>query len=425
MRNIKLLILLSFVLVSGCGREAVKRERPPYTPVNIKLTSAQTDAHQKFALDLIRETCLHYADQNLIFSPLSVQIALAMTAHGIDNANFKEIARAFGMPNATRDAFNQFHSQLYALFKRPSEFVAADSVNALFYNQLGALNPDFEQTLRNRYNAEIRTFDPADPSGSAAAMNDWVKQATNGEIEKLIEETDVDNLSLGFFLNAFILDAEWDERFNQAGEHTFYPETGEPRPIPMLRREGIAAYADATTIILRVPFKGGEVSYYILMPRQGRDVIHHDDTPFNEPITLNQLLQQLTPQRWKALRAKVQGGDSTELFMPRFNLASTLEFEQPLRRLGIVEAWENADFSRMFAKRPPVPRGPDLIDFLRQAAQIEVTAERVRVSGATAAESAAMGIPQQLFVDRPFVYLIVHEPTGVIMHAGVLRYPPE
>ncbi|MCS7301678.1 MAG: serpin family protein, partial [Fimbriimonadales bacterium] len=257
------------------------------------------------------------------------------------------------------------------------------------------------------------------------AMNDWVKQATNGEIEKLIEETDVDNLSLGFFLNAFILDAEWDERFNQAGEHTFYPETGEPRPIPMLRREGIAAYADATTIILRVPFKGGEVSYYILMPRQERDRMLYDDTPFKEPITLNQLLQQLTPQRWKALRAKIPEYGSTEIYMPRFKLASTLEYEQPLRRLGIVEAWKNADFSRMFEKRPPVPGPPDWIDFVRQAAKIEVTAERVRVSGATAAEQAAMGIPQQLFVDRPFVYLIVHEPTGVMMHAGVLRYPPE
>lgn len=424
MRNTKWMTLLCLLTLSGCSREAARPSHEPYTPVNIRLTAEQTSAHQKFALDLIRETCLHYSDQNLIFSPLSVQITLAMAAHGIDDANFKEIARVFGMPNATRDAFNQFHSQLYALFKRPSKFVAADSVNALFYNQLGTLNPDFEQTLRNYYNAEIRTFDPANPSGGAAAMNDWVKQATNGEIEKLIGETDVDSLSLGFFLNAFVLDAEWNEYFDEVGRHTFYPETGEPRPIPMLQQRRIAAYADATTIILRVPFKGGEVSYYILMPPQVRDRMLYDDMRFAEPITLNQLLQQLTPQRWKALRAKIPERGSTEVYMPRFKLASTIEYEQPLRRLGLVRAWEDADFSRMFADRPPVPRS-DLIDFVRQAAKIEVTAERVRVSGATGLEGARAGIPEKLYVDRPFVYLIVHEPTGVIMHAGVLRYPPE
>jgi serine protease inhibitor len=46
------------------------------------------------------------------------------------------------------------------------------------------------------------------------------------------------------------------------------------------------------------------------------------------------------------------------------------------------------------------------------------------VSGGTAIEITA-GIPTVLYIDRPFLYLIVHEPTGVILHAGVLRYPPE
>ncbi|MCX7993210.1 MAG: hypothetical protein N2651_06030, partial [Fimbriimonadales bacterium] len=238
MRTIKLLVFVCFVMLSGCGRDAARRE--PYTPVNVILTSEQTDAHLKFALDLVRETCLHYPDKNLIFSPLSVQITLAMTANGIDDANFKEIARAFGMPQATREEFNQYHEQLFALFRRPSEFVAADSVNALFYNQLGKLSPAFEQTLRDRYNAEIRTFDPMNPSAGAEAMNDWVRKATEGEIKQLIAESDIDSFSLGFFLNAFLLDAEWNEYFDEAGKRTFYPETGEPRPIPMLQQTNVA-----------------------------------------------------------------------------------------------------------------------------------------------------------------------------------------
>ncbi|MCX7992369.1 MAG: serpin family protein, partial [Fimbriimonadales bacterium] len=231
--------------------------------------------------------------------------------------------------------------------------------------------------------------------------------------------------SLGFFLNAFLLDAEWNEYFDEAGKRTFYPETGEPRPIPMLQQTNVAAYADATIAILRVPFKGGEVSYYILTPRQGRDIMHYDDTPFKEPITLNQLLQQLTPQRWRRLRAEVEGRGSTEIYMPRFNLTCTVEFEEPLRQMGIVRSFEFAAFSRMFAQRPPALPRPEAIDFVRQAAMIEVTAERVRVRGFTMIEAGARSSPRVLCIDRPFVYLIVHEPTGVILHAGVLRYPPE
>jgi serine protease inhibitor len=422
MRTIKLLILLSLLVLSGCGRQ--ESNRAPYAPVNVNLSQEQLQAHQQFALDLIRETCLFYSDKNLIFSPLSVQIAMAMLADGIDDASFKEIARAFGMPNATREEFNQFHAQLFALFKRPSEFVAADSTNALFYNQSGKLKADFEQTLRQRYEAEIHTFDPGNPSASADAMNDWVRRATDGEIQTLVQESEIHKLSLGFFLNAFVLDAEWQEYFEEAGERTFHPEKGEPRPIPMLQQAHVSAYADATTIIVRVPFKGREVSYYILTPRREGDRMLIDDTPFKEPITLDQLLQQLTPQRWKQLRAQVQSNGSTEVYMPRFNLASTVEFEEPLQATGIVKAFGQAYFSRMFAQRPPdLP--PDYIEYVRQAAKIEVTAERVRVSGGTAVGTAATSVPEILYIDRPFLYLIVHEPTGVIMHAGVLRYPPE
>lgn len=441
MRTIKLLILLSLLALGGCSRRA------PYTPVSVNLSQEQLKAHQQFALELIRETCLLYSDKNLIFSPLSVQIAMAMLADGIDDASFKEITRAFGMPNATREEFNQFHAQLFALFKRPSEFVAADSTNALFYNQLGELKADFEQTLRQRYEAEVHTFDPGNPSASAVAMNDWVRRATDGEIRTLVQEPDINNFSMGFFLNAFMLDAEWQEYFKEAGERTFHPEKGEPRPIPMLQQANASAYADATTIIVRVPFKGTEVSYYILLPRREDDSMMIDDTPFKEPITLDQLLQQLTPQRWKQLRAQVQSNGSTEVYMPRFDLASTVEFEEPLRTTGIVKAFESVDFSRMFARHPTEmqtksiqkpfghadssrmfarhPTRTLFIKYVRQAAKIEVTAERARVSGGMAIGTAAESIPRVLYIDRPFLYLIVHEPTGVIMHAGVLRYPSE
>jgi serine protease inhibitor len=417
MRTIKPLILLSLLTLSGCGRQ--DSARAPYTPVHVNLSQEQLQAHQQFALNLIRETCLFHANENLIFSPLSVQIAIAMLADGIDDVNFKEITRAFGMPNATREEFNQFHAQLFALFKRPSEFVAADSKNALFHKQSDKLNADFEQTLRQHYEAEIYTFDPSNPSASANAMNDWVRRATDGEISTLVRESDIDGLSLGFFLNAFVLDAEWQEYFKEAGERTFHPEKGEPRPVPMLQQANVSAYADATTIIVRVPFKGREVSYYILLPRREDDEMMSHDTPFKGPITLDQLLQQLTPQRWKQLRAQVQSNGSTEVYMPRFNLASTVEFAEPLQAMGIVKAFYDADFSRMFAQRPS-----GFIEYVRQAAKIEVTAERVRVSGGTAIEITA-GIPTVLYIDRPFLYLIVHEPTGVILHAGVLRYPPE
>lgn len=47
-------------------------------------------------------------------------------------------------------------------------------------------------------------------------MNDWVRRATDGDIRELIEESDINEQSLGFFLNAFVLDAVRDEPLRDA-----------------------------------------------------------------------------------------------------------------------------------------------------------------------------------------------------------------
>ncbi len=111
------------------------------------------------------------------------------------------------------------------------------------------LNPDFEQTLRKYYQPETKAFDISNASTCVTEMNNWLKRATDGAIQQVVSESDIDELSLGFLLNAFVLDAEWHEYFKEVGKRPFYPKTGAPRPIPMLQQTRIFAYADATIAI--------------------------------------------------------------------------------------------------------------------------------------------------------------------------------
>jgi serpin B len=107
--------------------------------------------------------------------------------------------------------------------------------------------------------------------------------------------------------------------------------------------------------------------------------------------------------------------------LPRFKLEYGVELERPLKALGMKAAFGKADFSGI------ADRGLS-ISAVRQQAFLEVNEEGTEAAAATMAPASA-GIeidppkPFQMFVDRPFLFLIEDEQTSTILFMGVLYDP--
>jgi serpin B len=84
-----------------------------------------------------------------------------------------------------------------------------------------------------------------------------------------------------------------------------------------------------------------------------------------------------------------------------------------------------ADFRRMTAESNQTPL---FIQRVLQKATIELDEQGTRVAvatgeGAAPVVSSAPLEPFKIVADRPFLFAIVHEPTGIVLFLGIVREP--
>ncbi|MDM7461827.1 MAG: serpin family protein, partial [bacterium] len=115
-----------------------------------------------------------------------------------------------------------------------------------------------------------------------------------------------------------------------------------------------------------------------------------------------------------------------DLLMPRFKVEGFYNLLPPLSALGMEVAFDpnRADFSRI------ADVSPERL-FLQKAVQKAVVAVDEAGTKAAAATGITVGVtaaPLQsqrfhLVADRPFLFAIVHQPTGAVLFMGIVRSP--
>ena len=111
------------------------------------------------------------------------------------------------------------------------------------------------------------------------------------------------------------------------------------------------------------------------------------------------------------------------LSMPRFRLEAGFDLIPVLRRLGVTQAFtRQADFSGITEAEAL------LIDAVAHKAYVDVDEQGTEAAAATAITfrpTAAFRAPTPvtMTVDRPFVFAIIHTPTGLPLFIGQVHHP--
>jgi len=111
------------------------------------------------------------------------------------------------------------------------------------------------------------------------------------------------------------------------------------------------------------------------------------------------------------------------VFLPQFKLTSEFRLDDTLKAMGMLLAFDRADFSGMTGKR-------DLfISAVIHKAFVDVNEEGTEAAAATAViMGRGLAIPRQpaeFRADHPFVFLIRHNRTGSILFLGRLMNPKQ
>ncbi|MEW6217106.1 MAG: serpin family protein [Candidatus Bipolaricaulota bacterium] len=353
---------------------------------------------------------------NLIFSPLSISAALAMTYAGARGETAAEMAELrFTLPDAR---LHYAFQALLAAIRRIGKHHELALANGLWGQQDFGFLAEFLELARTRYGAELREVDFERETESARQeINAWVARETRGRIAELLAPSDLDKFARLVLGNAIYFRADWAVQFKPelTRDADFRLPSGETVTVPMMTQTDRFPYAAVEDIqILELPYEGHEAAMVVILPRPG--------------LCLGELEARLTPQNlafWLGELRQVKVG----VHLPRFVVRAKLALHEVLPAMGIELAFSDecdpetgvlrADLSGLAGTR-------DLyVQKVVHEAFIEVDERGTEAAAATAVVVGPplMTWPPEFIADRPFLFLVRHRTTDSILFLGRVTDP--
>ncbi len=371
--------------------------------IDKKLVSANT----KFGFNLFSQLLVKDNNKNIFVSPSSIAFALAMTYNGADGSTQEAMAKALEIQGMNLAQINSSYAQLKASLENLDSQVMLNIANSLWADKNTTLKSDFIQNNQDFYQAKVTNLNFSD-AGASSTINSWVKENTQGKIDKIVDKIDPDQVL--FLLNAIYFKGSWTNEFDQdkTADFPFYLSSGEEKQHPMMSQSGDYKYYETEKFqAVSLPYgENARVSFYVFLPKQNSDL-----------KSFYENLSAANWEQWMSQFAKREGS----VRLPRFKMDYEATLNHALSALGMEEAFtNNANFSQM---------GNNLkISQVKHKTFVEVNEE-----GTEAAATTSVGIaltsaklpqqPFQMIVNRPFFCAIRDNQTGSVLFMGSIVEP--
>ena len=352
-----------------------------------------------FSLSLFRET-LTKNDKNELVSPISAALCLALINNGANGNTRTQIETLFGMET---DALNR------ALYAYTSSLHSSTDCKVNIENSIwlkeNALNvkPSFLQTNADWFDAQIYAA-PFDQT-TVTDINNWCSNATEGKIDKMLNE--IPPLTLMYLINAVDFDAKWEKTYESSDvfKHDFHSYDGAEKSLDFLRSKENIFLSDEHAVGFTRPYKGNEYSFMALLPNEGVDIYDY--------------AASLTGESWLTLW---ENSDTrlVNAAIPEFTYEAELSLNETLQALGAADMFNPilADFSNIDETQAIY------CDTVKQKTFIELDRIGTKAAAITIGEPkySSMAPVDEIYItlDRPFIYAIVDNENHLPLFLGMV-----
>lgn len=320
--------------------------------------------------------------------------------------------------------------------------------NSAWVGQGTELLAPYKDALASLFNADARQLT------SAAEVNSWVAKATHDKIQTIIDDGVVRSAAL-VLVNAIYFKGLWEAPFSKMDtmRMPFHLRDGSTMDAPHMYthlKEGTAIQGaklsaamgagqpEVPCIAVKMAYQGGAYSAVLAMPAPPLQ-----DTPegqTREKLTLEggiDYTDALAACRAEVTRRLAGNGNggipwmsighpqmaAAKVYLPRFEVEFGTSLGDVLKEAGLTAPFSAGDFTRMTAA------GDLEVSDVVHKVYVKADEKGTEAAAATAVVMVRMAImnpPPELFVrfDRPFVFSIVHEPSGLALFTGEV-YKPE
>lgn len=344
------------------------------------------------------------ADHNTLISPLSVLYALGMAANGAKGETLSQMESVLGL------SISDLNDYLYTFSNNlpQGEKYKLYPANSIWLKQGDGFTPEeaFLQMGKEKYNADI--YEAAFNTSTVREVNRWVKQHTDGMIDSILSDLSDDAVMI--LVNALAFDAKWQNIYteDQIRERMFTKEDGSQQKIELMFSE--------EHDYLKTDDAEGFIKYYAdrkyafaaLLPDEGISI-----ADFTASLTGEKIQNVLSnPQNIQVKSA-----------IPKFKSDYSIEMSQILQQMGMEDAFyaSRSDFSGIGQS----DNGPLYISQVMHKTFICLDENGTKAGAATALalnESCSIEPeePKTVYLNRPFVYMILDCETNIPVFMGTV-----
>ncbi|KAG6928143.1 serpin B4-like, partial [Chelydra serpentina] len=414
-----------------------------------------SEATTKFCFDFFKVLNKDYPSDNIIYSPLSISSALGMVllgARGNTATQMQKVLRFIELrenenpgtgssSEATRSDDNSesshrrplppqlpvsddqcdipggIHSQfndIFSAINKPTTSYELANANRLYGEKTFNFLQQYLSCIQKSYQAELKPVDFLNAAEETRKqINLWVETFTKGKIKDFFAKHTLSEATKLVLVNAIYFKGQWKVEFKKKNtkEKPFHINKTTTKPVQMMHHKGeykIATIEEHHSQVLELPYKGDDLSMYILLPKDYTGL-----TQLEKELTYEKLTTWISPDHLKE--------DEVEVYLPQFKIETGAKLNQYLEALGMTDVFhpEVSDLSGM------AKTGGLSVSQVVHKAYIEVNEEGTEAAAATGIgiSTTSLRIPVKFVADHPFLFFIRHQKTKCILFYGRVSSP--
>jgi serpin B len=395
---------------------AEARSNAPRAAADPAAASEAAAAANAFGLDMYSALRAGQGNANIVFSPSSIAVALAMARAGARATTADQmdaVMHAFGS-DALASGINSLDLALnsrsgsFRDFSGTTHDLTLTIANAPFAQRDERWEQAYLDALAERFGAGVRLVDyKANSEAARQQINSWVNDQTNARIPQLLDQGTIDYLTRLVLVNAIYLKAPWSVPFNadatRAGDFTRLDSSTVQAQLMSVGGDFAYAKGDGWQAV-ELPYIGNKLAMTLILPADFSDFASTLDATAFAAVT------------------SALAGNEGQVVLPRFDFETKTDLADLLAGMGMPAAFDanQADFSGMTTQEPLY------ISRVIHQANISVDEKGTEAAAATAVGMSAGAAPAEPFnisFDRPFIFALRDLDTGAVLFLGQVTDP--
>nr|WHN38851.1 Zon4B-L [Andraca theae] len=364
----------------------------------------------KLSLKMLSQLLESQPGVSVVSSAISVLIALGqLTLYAVGET----LTQLLGLLNLrNKDEIKAVFPELVNNYAVQMNVTLALAVKC-YGNEKYPFSIPFIDDSREYFRADVENIDFSRNAEAADTINKWVENKTHNLIQNLVNADMFSPDTRLTFLNAIYFLGNWQHSFNSnlTENKDFYITPNKTKSIPTMCQQGRFNYGECDDLdaqILELPYKGGNMSFIIWLPRTKDG--------------LSSMVQKLQNTNLFSKCLKSMNSETVKMYIPVMDILTDIDLAEQLKKFGVTKMFDpkSDGFKGMLEKPEPV-----YVSNAVQKAKIKVDEKGTEAAVATAVivtTLSAMYPPPKEMVfnaDHPFAFNILLDGNPVFTGAFV------